>query len=114
VPVTALLLARGDVTLVDALLGFASIAVIPLAFSLDRLTARLGGAAVVAGSAATTALALRRDLRDVAAAVALGVPWLVVTLVAALLVIRRWWRAERAWAAIGRPVAFAYLVFGAF
>jgi YndJ-like protein len=96
--------------LVDTLLGFALIAVIPLAFGLDRLTARLRGAAVVAGCLATTGLALRRD---VALAVTLGTPWLVLTLVAALLAIRRWWRAERTWAVIGRPVAFAYLAFGA-
>lgn len=78
--------------LVDALLGFALIAVIPLAFGLDRLTARLRGAAAVAGALATTGLALRRD---VAAAVALATPWLVITLLAALLAIRGWWRAQR-------------------
>ncbi len=83
---------------------------IPLAFGLDRLTARLGGAAAVAGSAATIALALRPG---VTVAVVLGVPWFVVTLVAALLAIRQWWRAERAWAATGRSVVFAYLAFGA-
>jgi hypothetical protein len=102
--------AAGDVTLVDVLLGFALIAVIPLAFGLDRLTARLRGAATVAGCLAMAGLALRRD---VAVAAALGAPWLIITLVAALLIIRRWWRGERAWAAVARPVAFAYLAFGA-
>jgi hypothetical protein len=96
--------------LVDALLGFALIAVIPPAFGLDRLTAPLRGAAAVAGCLATTGLALRRDL---AAAVGLGIPWLVLTLIAALLAIRRWWRTERTWAVIGRPVALVYLAFGA-
>jgi YndJ-like protein len=100
--------AAGDVTLVDVLLGFALIAVIPLAFGLDHLTARLHGAATVAGCLATAGLALRRDV-----AAALAAPWLLITLVAALLIIRRWWRTERAWAAVARPVAFAYLAFGA-
>jgi hypothetical protein len=98
------------VTLVDALLGFALIAVIPLAFGLDRLTARLGGVALLAGSSAATALALRHGA---VAAVVLGVPWLLLTLVTALLAILRWWRAERTWAGAGRPLPFAYLAFGA-
>jgi YndJ-like protein len=96
--------------LVDALLGFALVAVIPLALGLDRLTAPLRGAAFVAGCLATTGLALRRDA---AIAVALGTPWLVMALLAAFLAIRRWWRAQRTWADMGRPVAFAYLAFGA-
>jgi hypothetical protein len=95
---------------VDALLGFAVLAVIPLAFALDRLTARLRGMAFVAGLLATTGLALRRD---VAVAVALGTPWLVTTLLSALLAIRRWWRAQRTWAGLARAVAFADLAFGA-
>jgi YndJ-like protein len=96
--------------LLDVLLGFALIAVIPLAFGLDRLTVPLRGVAAAAGCLATTGLALRRDA---ALAVALGTPWLATTVVAALLAIRAWWRGRRTLAGATRPLPFAYLVFGA-
>jgi YndJ-like protein len=96
--------------LVDALLGFALLAVIPLAFGLDPVTARLRGAVAVAGALATAGLALRRDA---AVAVALGTPWLVMTLVAVVLAIEEWWHGRRTWAAIGRSIVLAELAFGA-
>ena len=96
--------------LLDALLGFALIAVIPLAFGLDRLTVRLRGVAAAAGCLATIGLALRRDP---ALAVALGTPWLVTTVFAALMAVRTWWRGRRTLGRAARRLPFAYLVFGA-
>jgi hypothetical protein len=100
----------GDVTLVDVLLGFGLIVVVPLAFGLDHPTAKLSRVAAVAGCLAAAGLALRRGSPM---AIVMGVPWLVITVVAALLETRHWRREQPIWAATARVVAFAYLVFAA-
>jgi hypothetical protein len=96
--------------LIDALLAFALIAVVPLALGLDRRTARLRAMAAAAGVLATAGLAFRRD---VALAVALATPWLVTTVVATSAAIRAWSPTRRTLTSVARPLPFAYLVFGA-
>lgn len=104
------MVAWGDVTLVDVLLGFGLIVVIPLAFGLDHPTAKLTRVGAVAGCLATAGLALRHGTPM---AVALGVPWLAMTVVAGLLEARHWWREQPTWAATAPMVAFASLAFAA-
>jgi hypothetical protein len=65
------MLTWGDVTLVDVLLGFGLIVVVPPAFGLDHPTAKLSRVAAVAGCLAAAGLALRRGSPM---AIVMGVP----------------------------------------
>jgi hypothetical protein len=102
--------AWGDLTLVDVLLGFGLIVVVPLAFGLDHRTAKLTRVGTAAGCLATTGLALRRGTPM---AIVLGFPWLAITVAAELPVARHWWRERPTWAATAPVVTFADLVFAA-
>lgn len=100
----------GGLTLVDALLLLAVLVVVPAAAPLHPAgDARAAGMALAAGLPVAPALLL--DQGGIAGALVL--PWVGITGVAALAVLRRWWTGERDVRGLVWVAAAGYLAFGA-
>lgn len=103
------LLGVGSLTLVDAFLLLAVVAIVPIAVPLHPAAGpRAASVALAAGAPVAPALLLGQGV----IAAALSLPWFLAAAVAALVAVQRWWTSRHRLRDLPWPASAVYLAVG--